>query len=282
MGISYDPPSRKWKKEYENANLPLLPTETTQTIYVDTQFHYGIRKEVIANISYTPRKWYDRVVINSTSTPESILSQTNAVGWALHPSASIDIRTKLISNQVWYQVHRPIGPGDRYSNWVTPKIEDVRKIDKLYAEENKKTTALNVANQAKNDAYDKTLAIANTTRGGDYVAQRESIRNLPGLDETTKSRLETYYKAFYQTEKLQSWNSALGAKPPYGDFDAAYYKTQNPVAAQQWTSAVANDDIDITQRYGENGFYLQHYTTQGKPTGARGNKAEVTAAANQY
>jgi hypothetical protein len=126
------------------------------------------------------------------------------------------------------------------------------------------------------------LLLANTTRGGDYVAQRESIRNLPGLDETTKSRLETYYKAFYQTEKLQSWNSALGAKPPYGDFDAAYYKTQNPVAAQQWTSAVANDDIDITQRYGENGFYLQHYTTQGKPAGVRGNKAELTKAANEY
>jgi hypothetical protein len=90
--------------EYEDANLPLLPTETTQTIYVDTQFHYGIRKEVIANISYTPRKWYDRVVINSTSTPESILSQTNAVGWALHPYASIDTRTKLIIYQVWYQV----------------------------------------------------------------------------------------------------------------------------------------------------------------------------------
>jgi hypothetical protein len=124
--------------------------------------------------------------------------------------------------------------------------------------------------------------MANTTRGGDYVAQRESIRNLPGLDATTKSRLETYYKAFYQTEKLQQWNSALGAKPPYGDFDAAYYKTQNPAAAQQWASAVANDDIDITQRYGENGFYLQHYTTQGKPAGVRGNKAELTAAANEY
>jgi hypothetical protein len=275
MGISYDPPSRKWKKEYENANLPLLPTETTQTIYVDTRFHPGIDKEVIANISYTPRKWYDPVVINSTSTPESILSQTNAVEWALNPSEPIDIRTRVKRTT-------PIGPGDRYSNWVAPKIEDVRKIDKLYAEENKKTTALNVANQAKNNAYDKTLAIANTTRGGDYVAQRESIRNLPGLDETTKSRLETYYKAFYQTEKLQSWNSALGAKPPYGDFDAAYYKTQSPAAAREWDSAVDNDDIDITQRYGENGFYLHHYTTQGKPTGTRGNKAEVTAAANQY
>jgi hypothetical protein len=275
MGISYDPPSRKWKLEYEDANLPLLPTETTQTIYVDTQFHPGIGKEVIANISYTPRKWYDPVVINSTSTPESIVSQTNAVGWALNPSASIDTRTRVNRTT-------PIGPGDRYSNWVTPKIEDVRKIDKYYAEENKKTTALNVANQAKNNAYDKTLAIANTTRGGDYVAQRESVRNLPGLDETTKSRLETYYKAFYQTEKLQSWNSALGAKPPYGDFDAAYYKTQNPTVSQQWSSAVADDDIDITGRYNENSYYLQHYTTQGKPAGLRGNKAEVTAAANQY
>jgi hypothetical protein len=275
MGISYDPPSRKWKKEYENANLSLLPTETTQTIYVDTQFHPGIGKEVIANISYTPRKWYDPVVINSTSTPESIVSQTNAVGWALNPSASIDTRTRVNRTT-------PIGPGDRYSNWVTPKIEDVRKTDEHYAEENKKTTALNVASQAKNDAYDKTLAIANTTRGGDYVAQRELIRNLPGLDETTKSRLETYYKTFYQTEKLQSWNSALGAKPPYGDFDAAYYKTQNPTVSQQWSSAVADDDIDITGRYNENSYYLQHYTTQGKPAGLRGNKAETTAAANQY
>jgi hypothetical protein len=197
-------------------------------------------------------------------------------------SDGLYIRLRLLIHRTRVNYTTPIGPGDRYSNWVTPKIEDVRKIDKLYAEENKKTTALNVANQAKNDAYDKTLAIANTTRGGDYVAQRESIRNLPGLDETTKSRLETYYKAFYQTEKLQSWNSALGAKPPYGDFDAAYYKTQNPVAAQQWTSAVANDDIDITQRYGENGFYLQHYTIQGKPAGVRGNKAELTKAANEY
>jgi hypothetical protein len=146
----------------------------------------------------------------------------------------------------------------------------VRKIDKLYAEENKKTTALNVANQAKNDAYDKTLAIANTTRGGDYVAQRELIRNLPGLDETTKSRLETYYKAFYQTEKLQSWNSALGAKPPYGDFDADYYKIHSP-AIQYWPQLNSGPlllqmmILTLPRRYGENGFYLQHYTTKEKP-----------------
>jgi hypothetical protein len=61
--------------------------------------------------------------------------------------------------------------------------------------------------------------------------------------------LKTYYKAFYRTEKLQQWNSALGAEPPYGQFDAVYYKTQNPTVSQQWSSAVADDDIDITERY---------------------------------
>jgi len=276
MGISYDPPSKKWNVVYEKADNPLLPTDqNTQTIYVDTQYHPGTRKEVIANISYTPRKWYDPVVINSSSTPESILSQTNAVGWALSPYASIDTRTRV-------NALTPVTVNDTYSKWVTPKLKKLRKIDQLYAQANKKTTALNTANQVKNNAYDKTVAIASNTRGGDYVTQRELIRSISGLDQATKSTLENYYKAFYSTEKLQQWDPKLGAKPPYGEFDSSYYKTQSPAAAQQWASAVANDDIDITQRYGEGGFYLQHYTTQGKPAGLRGNKAETTAAANEY
>jgi hypothetical protein len=126
------------------------------------------------------------------------------------------------------------------------------------------------------------VTLANNTKGGDYVSQRDTIRNIQGLDYQTKKTLEDYYKAFYSTEKLQQWDPKLGTKPPYGEFDSSYYKTQSPAAAQQWASAVANDDIDITQRYGEGGFYLQHYTTQGKPAGVRGNKAEATAAANQY
>lgn len=141
---------------------------------------------------------------------------------------------------------------------------------------------LNEENTAKNTAYNTTFAVASFTRGGDYTDQRRLIREIKNINETLKKTLEDNYKTFYKTEKLQRWDSALGAKPPYGTFDASYYKTQNPVTAQQWSSAVANDDIDITERYGENGFYLQHYTTQGKAAGARGNKAEVTAAANQY
>jgi len=130
------------------------------------------------------------------------------------------------------------------------------------------------------DEYNAKLPVAqniiNTTRGGDYVQQREALKNL-GI-----AGIEDNYKAFYLTEKLEPWNASLGAKPQYGDFDPTYYKNQNPVVAQQYATAVANDDVDVVNRYGENGYYLWHYTTQGKPAGQRGNPAEVTAQANKY
>jgi hypothetical protein len=155
-------------------------------------------------------------------------------------------------------------------------------INRSNREENIANTQLNQQNTAKNKAYDTTVATANSTRGGDYVTQRQMIKNIGDIDSTVKNNLENQFKTFYQTEKLQQWDPALGAKPQYGDFDPAYYKNQNPQVAQQWQAAVNNDDIDITERYGENGFYLQHYTTQGKPSGARGNAPEVTAAASSY
>lgn len=134
----------------------------------------------------------------------------------------------------------------------------------------------------KNKDYDKTLSIAQSTRGGDYVAQRSLIRSLAGLNRTEITNLENDFKNFYRTEKLQQWNPSLGAKPQYGDFDPAYYKKTYPQVQQQWQSAVANDDIDVTERYGENGYYLQHYTSQGKPAGYRGNAPEATTAATAY
>ena len=138
-------------------------------------------------------------------------------------------------------------------------------------------------NKFKNEAYDKTVAAASTTKGGDYVTQRETIRSfINSRDSALQTALEDQFKTFYRTEKLQQWDPALGTSPPYGQFDAAYYKQQNPAVAQEWSAAVANDDLDITERYGENGFYLQHYTTQGKSAGLRGNAAEVAQAANAY
>jgi hypothetical protein len=163
---------------------------------------------------------------------------------------------------------------------LTPQYEEDKKnYDVLIKEWEKSSSEAD----KKNRAYDKVMAAVNSTRGGDYTKQRELIRNIQDIDENLKNNLENYYKAYYSTQILKPWDTALGAKPPYGDFDGAYYKTQNLNAAQQWKDAVANDDIDITQRYGnETGFYLQHYTNIGKPAGARANEVEELAAAKQY
>ena len=234
MGISYDPPSKKWNVVYEKTDYRTdYPIDNSPA---PTKAQFGI----------APDKW------------GQMKDKQNATKFAAFGAA--------------------------YKTWETNQ-----QLNPDHAKWNNHNITLIQQNTYKNEAYKNTLKAASSTQGGDYVTKRESIRNLPGLDETTKNRLETYYKAFYRTEKLQSWNSALGAKPPYGDFDADYYKIHSPVdpitgttPAQQWSTAVADDDIDITERYGENGFYLQHYTNRGKAAGARGNKAEVTAAANQY
>jgi hypothetical protein len=130
------------------------------------------------------------------------------------------------------------------------------------------------------DTYNSKLptvkAVIGSTAGGDYVQQRDSLKKL-GI-----AGLEDNFKTFYRAEKLQSWDTKLGAKPPYGEFDPKFYKEQNPNVAETWKKAVAEDDIDITERYGEEGFYLQHYTNQGKAAGLRGNPVEDKQAVNQY
>jgi hypothetical protein len=248
-GISYDPPTKKWNKVLEKVDYP----------------------------TYFPASNYTKTVTKTRYVQDY---EENEDGEIIGPAYETNEDGEII--------------GPRYkTNWDGELIEEEYQVEEIDTEKNEAIDAyhnelktkhkkLNAQNVAKNNAYNTTETAAFATKGSDYTNQRAKIRNLGDIDDTLKNRLETYYKAFYQTEKLQSWNSALGAKPPYGDFDADYYKTQSPEAAQQWDSAVDNDDIDITQRYGENGFYLHHYTTQGKPAGTRGNKAEVTAAANQY
>jgi hypothetical protein len=147
--------------------------------------------------------------------------------------------------------------------------------------------------EAENTAVNTLIQKAQTSKGGDYVSVRDSFLNTDlGLVENGytqdkanefKNALVDSFKDFYRSEKLQSWDPALGAKPLYGNFDPEYYKTQNPGVAAEWEKYKANDDIDVTERYGENGFYLQNYTTQriANPQ-LRGNASEATKRAEQY
>lgn len=339
MGIYYDPkqaPGKRWVVSYEKTDYTAdeLKTDRPTNLQKNNRYEAEVCDGPIVFGSnwcwYKKKEWRDNWV--SDDTANAVNAQLNADG---------------IANQDQLQI-----------------------------------------NKFKNQAYDKTIAIANTTQGGDYTKQRQLIRsffdikdsllptNLPtGRDVYTplptdnymevdapydsenppyarnedgeiiwdydnsrpriqpsrmsvpnedlnnqnaaynnyyesisqqnaqqnvrnkkineqklqanptlslQQALEDQFKIFYRTEKLQQWDPALGAKPQYGDFDPDYYKQQNPTVVKQWSDAVANDDIDITERYGENGYYLQHYTTQGKAAGLRGNAPEATTSATGY
>jgi hypothetical protein len=263
MGISYDPPSRKWNVVYEKAtDVPTITLWTSNQAGISTSSNF-----------YNPRSGLKPAPIyySFTVSADTTEAQIALEGAKKYKEIGV-FKNKPLSEILGYYQSNYV-PYSSAINEIRGSISNAQLIKED-----------NVKKENLNKTYNDVQTIANNTAGGDYVKQRDLIRKLegPGLTNTIKSTLENTYKAFYSTEKLQQWDSKLGAKPPYGEFNSSYYKTQSPAAAQQWDSAVANDDIDITQRYGEGGFYLQHYTTQGKPAGLRGNKAEVTAAANEY
>jgi hypothetical protein len=274
MALSYDPGSRKWNVSYEKTDNKTdysTDNKTTKRIYVATDWvpsgnKGGRYKRVLFSdapiAEIRGKRWAGTMDIDRDATETSIKQ-------ALGVTTRLGLQTFIVLSGSLAETKNEITQQDT-------------SLNNSYRDLNTANATTNNSNHVKNAAYNKTVTLANNTKGGDYVSQRDTIRNIQGLDYQTKKTLEDYYKAFYSTEKLQQWDPKLGAKPPYGEFDSSYYKTQSPAAAQQWASAVANDDIDITQRYGEGGFYLQHYTTQGKPAGLRGNKAETTAAANEY
>ena len=166
--------------------------------------------------------------------------------------------------------------------------QDLRRQDASNEAANIATTQLNAENKAlnelnakKNNAYNKVIATASTAQKGDYLSQREGIRKLD-IDEKTRKELETSYRQFYVNEKLDKWDPALSSKPLYGDFDPKYYKENNKDVAAAWKQLVDNDDVDVVERYGENGFYANHYTNSGKAEKRRANAAEIAEETKKY
>ena len=288
MAISYDPTSKKWnvedmyeKTDYKVDNPTDAPTDlrtnypTTQSEPKEERYTVQVPYITSSQERYTAYRWVNKT--DSNGRTYSVKEPYTDYRMVSKTEYRTEWRTRTVYETVTNYANIDLNAKNEKTNY------DNTQLNSLYSKLNSDNTALNQQNTYKNQAYDNTVTAASTTEGGDYVKKRDTIRKSEGIDDRTKKTLEDYYKAFYTTEKLPAWDLNLGAKPPYGDFDASYYKTQSSTAAQQWASAVANDDIDLTQRYGgESGFYLHHYTTQGKPAGLRGNKAEVTAAANQY
>ncbi|BCV04150.1 MAG: hypothetical protein CM15mV80_450 [uncultured marine virus] len=149
------------------------------------------------------------------------------------------------------------------------------------AKTNKENTALNEKNKKRNKAYADAVTIAKTTQSGEYAAKRNQLRN-SDVDEDAKVNLERQFKAFYRDKKLQSWDSNLGTKPDFGDFDPSYYGNTYTNVKDKYKEYEDDDDIDVTEGYGKENYYWWHYTNQGKAEGKRGNEAERLARSIDY
>jgi hypothetical protein len=264
MGLTYDPGNKKWNISYEKTDYDTgRPVYGTMEVWGKVERRTGYQKGQPFQFSVTTDF---SVGVNLNKNPDK--------GWVKLGDLPVNYKKKDLEKIAvpgsW------LGIPDKLANDASRASSNLQTTNEVNKASNELNAKLNQDNQARNDSYNRANTIISYTRGGDYVAQREALK------QTGVSGIEDNFKAFYLTEKLSPWNTSLGSKPLYGDFDPQYYKQQNPALAQRYAEAVANDDVDIVNRYGENGFYLWHYTTQGKQAGQRGNAPETKEAVQRY
>ena len=147
----------------------------------------------------------------------------------------------------------------------------------------------NVANMAANTSpggYKTLVSNISNTLGGSGNVLFKHFKNSGGLDTIN---------AYYQKSKVGSpWDAkTLGAQPPVGGFDAEYYRLNTEggqKALQEWNSAQSAinfggsylPDLDVTGKYTRDSYLQWYYTTQGKPSGERGNAAQVAELPENY
>lgn len=171
----------------------------------------------------------------------------------------------------------------RYSG---KEIDENKKLNKEYADLNASNQALNTKNENLNDAYDEVINIADSTKGNDYLKQKEFIDKIANIDEATKNSLQENFRNFYKTEKIDTWEVSLAKPPPYEEFDANWYLKEYPDVQQAWDDAVRQKNLDVTERFTNSPttWAAYHYTNIGsKPSKKyRGNPAEKDLVTQSY
>lgn len=285
MSVSYDRATKKWSFQ------PRTEQALKEVKYPNTKNYLNIAWRVGSYGGGDSGEFYKQATnVDISSTPIQTQTtrtpgyrnqgyQTTGTISIPLPDADNEKNIRSIINDVYYQL-----PDDLVAPEAFKKLRNFGEnaLDKFQeAKSNEKINReiIEPYNQEVK-TYNEKLPIAeqivNTTGVGEYLSKRNALKEL-GI-----AGIEDNFKSFYLTEKLSTWDSSLGAKPAYGDFDPSYYKQQNPELAKKYAEAVANDDVDVVNRYGENGFYLWHYTTQGKQAGQRGNAPEIKEAAQRY
>lgn len=263
MGLSYSVKQKKWISSPEKTDYPIAPIYEKMDVWVKYDKRPIFQKGVITGYASVPKEV--KVGVNITKEAEK--------GWRKIGDIPVNYDEGDIRKLSGFLTGVS---GDQIAPEAYEASRELQVENKINELKNKENAALNKKNTALNKAYEKALPIISSTKGYDYVDQRDALKKL-GIPN-----IEDNFKAFYLTEKLTPWDSKLGAEPQYGAFDADYYKKNNPKVVQQYEDAIAKDDIDILDRYGEEGFYLWHYTTQGKAAGQRGNAPEETKAVDYY
>ena len=161
------------------------------------------------------------------------------------------------------------------------KIKRHKEMNEGNTQANKDNANLNERNKKRNKAYSDAVTTAKTTHSGEYVVKRNEIRS-SDVEDSIKGAIEEQFKSFYRDKKLQVWDSRLGTKPDFGDFDPSYYGNTYKNVENKYKEYENNDDIDVTEGYGRENYYYWHYTNQGKAEGKRGNKAAILAQARDY
>ena len=141
-----------------------------------------------------------------------------------------DHRTDYKTDNVFHRSQRRCGGWGpfrrcRTHRWTDPDTNLNRRNAELNENNrqlNEDARTLNEKNTKTNDGYRTTQTIASVTRGSDYVPQRQNLRTHDS-DDASKAEYERAFREFYLDQKLQRWNTDLGAKPLYGEFDADYY-----------------------------------------------------------
>ena len=264
MTVSYDAANKKWSFNKQQK-------EDLKTVSYPSRYYINYKKTKVRVPNPKMGSGYTtvtRLIPSFSTSPDPSADQTKTLPFPGEEGFETFINTE------WFMPEYFIA--QEYAKKI-PEIQE--QIDVANNNERINKELIEPYNKEV-DSYNANLPVAeniiNATKGSDYIEQREALKKL-GI-----TGIEDNFKTFYLTEKLEKWDPALGAKPQYGDFDASYYKEENPLIAQQYATAVKNDDVDVVNRYGEEGYYLWHYTTQGKPAGLRGNPVEVTEQANKY
>jgi len=149
---------------------------------------------------------------------------------------------------------------------------------------------------SKNAIASDIVKRLNSSAPGQYQQILTQIQNKHGgnvLKNTLSKEDINQINSFYTQKNVSTkWDpNKLGAKPPTGEFDSAYYKEQVPEVSEKWNEASKGfsfagttvPNLDVTERYADENSYLQyHYTSQGKQKNIRANPAQVAADAEYY